>query len=238
MDAISILRKLTLVTMMTRLFKLRPGWRTFAFEISVVVCGILIALGLEQAVEAQHWRGQVREAREALAEELSYNAGVVDFLIEQDACVQARLNLLHDWSRGSATVNSGKLYSLENFPVYVGLRASAWEVAKTGEVAARIPLADRIAYGAVYDLITNQQAVLWNAREGWRDLARFTDKGPLDQQDSRRLAEDVAAAKALAERLRANSDQLSTTLRQMGVASAPITLPRGATARTLCAPPA
>lgn len=38
------------------------GVREFSSEISVIVVGILIALGLEQTVESLHWRHKVEQA--------------------------------------------------------------------------------------------------------------------------------------------------------------------------------
>ena len=43
------------------------GWREFAGEVGIIVLGVLIALGFEQVVEDVHWRGEVREAKAALA---------------------------------------------------------------------------------------------------------------------------------------------------------------------------
>ena len=47
------------------------GWREFAGEVGVIVLGVLIAIALEQAVEAIHWQAQVRDARGAIAEDMA-----------------------------------------------------------------------------------------------------------------------------------------------------------------------
>ena len=54
--------------------KAAHSWREFLIEIGTIICGILIALGLEQVVESVHRGSEVREAREALHKELSINA--------------------------------------------------------------------------------------------------------------------------------------------------------------------
>ena len=43
--------------------KAAHSWREFAIEIGTIICGILIALTLEQLVEALHWRSEVDETR-------------------------------------------------------------------------------------------------------------------------------------------------------------------------------
>jgi hypothetical protein len=48
-------------------------WRGFVLHIATVVIGLLIAVGLEQAVEYFHHRNEVREARAALAAEHEEN---------------------------------------------------------------------------------------------------------------------------------------------------------------------
>lgn len=46
------------------------GWRELANEIGVIVIGVLIALGAEQAVEQFHWNERAAHARDALREEV------------------------------------------------------------------------------------------------------------------------------------------------------------------------
>lgn len=49
------------------------GWRDFFVHIVTIVIGLLIALGLEQVAEGIHHRNEVREARDAIAEERAGN---------------------------------------------------------------------------------------------------------------------------------------------------------------------
>ena len=46
------------------------SWRDFFIHIATIVVGLLIAVGIEQTVEWIHHRHQLREAREAIHEEL------------------------------------------------------------------------------------------------------------------------------------------------------------------------
>ncbi|MDE2485957.1 MAG: hypothetical protein KGO51_01030 [Alphaproteobacteria bacterium] len=47
------------------------GWREFLGEIGVIIIGVLIALGAEQAVAAAHHHEQVRDLRKALDQEVA-----------------------------------------------------------------------------------------------------------------------------------------------------------------------
>jgi len=48
-------------------------WKDFLIHIATIVIGLLIAIGLEQTVEAIHHHREVSEAREALSAEIGDN---------------------------------------------------------------------------------------------------------------------------------------------------------------------
>lgn len=58
---------------MFRLLKLNPpnGWNAVVWELAIVVLGVVIALGAQQAVETLRWRDEVRLIEEALTIEIA-----------------------------------------------------------------------------------------------------------------------------------------------------------------------
>jgi hypothetical protein len=60
--------------------KAARSWREFLVEIGTIICGILIALGLEQAVEWSHWQNEIAETRETIRNELAGDLGVLEFV--------------------------------------------------------------------------------------------------------------------------------------------------------------
>ena len=65
------------------------SWREFAIEIGTIVCGIVIAIGLEQAVEWLHHEGELRETREALTkEQTTFTADLTRRLKEENEEVE------------------------------------------------------------------------------------------------------------------------------------------------------
>lgn len=58
---------------MFRLIRLNPpnGWNAVAWELAIVVVGVLIALGAQQAVEELRWRDEVRLTEDALTIEIA-----------------------------------------------------------------------------------------------------------------------------------------------------------------------
>src|SRR5213083_2377884 len=65
-----------------------PGhsWRAFLGELGVVVLGVMIALAAQQVVDTLHWRGEVADARQAMAHEILANLRVMEVLRRQDPC--------------------------------------------------------------------------------------------------------------------------------------------------------
>jgi hypothetical protein len=74
-------------------------WRDFFIHIATIVLGLLIAIGLEQTVEAIHHRHQLAETREALQQELRKNVKTMPFVVAEfrrrTAAVQANLAVFH-----------------------------------------------------------------------------------------------------------------------------------------------
>jgi hypothetical protein len=58
--------------------------REFLIEIGTIICGILIALGLEQGIEWVHRQNVVREARSALNEEAGFDIAMFRAMAGQD----------------------------------------------------------------------------------------------------------------------------------------------------------
>ncbi|MFX7949427.1 hypothetical protein ABTK52_18685, partial [Acinetobacter baumannii] len=84
--------------------KAAHSWPEFLIELGTIVCGILIALVLEQAVEAMRWRSETDEAMAAIRYELATDAGQVQGLIDQQRCIDRRLEILTDWAQGRTQI--------------------------------------------------------------------------------------------------------------------------------------
>jgi hypothetical protein len=82
------------------------SWREFAVEIGTIVVGILIALGLEQAVEAVHEHALALEAKAAIDAEMQDNVDRIAYRQAQQPCIDKRLEaitaMLADWADGKA----------------------------------------------------------------------------------------------------------------------------------------
>lgn len=209
----------------------------FAIEIGTIICGILIALSLEQAVELVHNRQELTEAREAITRELSFDLTSLQTSAAQDACIDKRLDLLEAWADGKTHINSAHLAAMDNRPLLRNLRATAWDITKTGAVAAHMPVDDRLAYADVYEMIANQKDINTAQRTAWGAFGRYAGKTRLTPDEGRRLKEDVGAARAAASGFRFNAPGLQDKLIHLGAIPGKVTYPAGRSATDLCEPP-
>jgi len=86
--------------------KAAHSWREFLTEIGTIVLGILIALGLEQSIEAFHERQLAHEAQDAIDAEIRGDLDLIASRFSRQICVERRLDqvagLLAGWKSGKA----------------------------------------------------------------------------------------------------------------------------------------
>lgn len=183
--------------MRIRLWNLLQGWRHFAGEVGIIVIGVLIALGAEQAAESLHWKGQVKDARIALDAELAHSVGAYEHRRQQSPCVERRLDELdqwvRQWSRGRREALGGPIGRIAGFNTWKGV----WEVTQSGQVASHIPLKDRLAYARIYDLLASYAENRSLEREAWFVLRDYDEAEHLEHQDIVRLRGALARARYL-----------------------------------------
>ncbi len=191
--------------------------REFLIEIGTIICGIIIALMLEQAVEAIHRAGEVRDARAALSAEIRGDAERLKLIVEADSCLERQLDLYASWARGGAKPPAYRSFQ----PL---LRNATWDTVKSGAVP-NMPLEERISLAAFYDQLDN----IKRGQEMVRDknaLIDSFDELPVLNEDQR-----IELLKALALVRWAVHDQSGTSARLVKVADtivparAPVTLP-------------
>jgi type II secretory pathway pseudopilin PulG len=157
--------------------------RAFLTEIAIVVIGVLLALGAEQVVQWLNWQSEVKETRKTLANEISYNLASRKLRNDQVECIDRRLDELqrwHDsWVAGKPLKPTSPIGSVASRTV----RFDAWNIAQNGQVAAHIPLEDRIRYARLYDFFRSFQASIAIEGEGWGALQKFEGAQSLAPRD-------------------------------------------------------
>ena len=133
--------------------KAARNWREFAIEIATIICGIVIALGLEQAVEALHRGHEVAETRTRLSIELGTLLGQAEFRARASDCVQRRLDDLA--AVVDAAAKSGRLPPMGDpgFPSVFVWGSGMWQSAASAQTVARLRPDEVLGYSSAYKFI-------------------------------------------------------------------------------------
>ena len=152
--------------------------REFLIEIGTIVCGILIALGLEQAVEAIHWSHKVEDAEARLKQEL---VALDSYAFERDqvgACLDKRLadmttKLLGGSGRWTPLppMESLNIGHVAYFAPHRQWQDTVWKGVGTDGTAGHLPAVLQQRYGFLY--AKTAQIVAWDNDE-------FVDVGALN----------------------------------------------------------
>lgn len=219
--------------MRLRLFTPGDGWSGFLTELTIVVLGILIALGAQQAVDGLRWRTDVKQFRAAMDNELGYNLAAYQDRLKQSGCIQRRLDQLDRWHRGLQSGARLPLTSRIGRPTTTQLRTSVWE-SRTADVTSHLGLEHRLAYAALYDGFAGYQEISTRERQLWSELLDFEGAAELDPRDLVRL-------RGLIERGRLNARLIQGNWRMISNRSATLRItpweePDLIPSETVCSP--
>ena len=159
------------------------GWREFVGEVGIIVIGVLIALGAEQAIEAVHERNQVEQTRAALNAELAHNLASFDYRLTLEPCARRRLNEL----QAIVDRQSHKTIAPREDPqppVTVNLEFAMWDAA-TGEARALIPLQAKLQYAKLYGVFRHYETLRGRESDAWAQLGDVDFHSPLSAEDAK-----------------------------------------------------
>ena len=122
------------------------GWRDFFVHIATIVIGLLIALGLEQSAEGIHHRSQVREAREAIAQERAANqrefATTTEIFRRETKRFQTNLAVLQYLQQHPGAASNTWPGKISWHTYITTFSTAAWQTAQNLGVTARMSPAD------------------------------------------------------------------------------------------------
>ena len=172
---------------------LRPlhGWRAFAGDVGVIVLGVLLALGAQQAVEGVEMRRDMKAFRQTIDREIGLNLFVYDLRARQSVCVKKHLDELRSWL---ATARSGQATSMRvRLPIALSPYRSAWQN-RNPAVFNNLPDTIRAKYAEFYDELENNSSTISAEVKGWQSLAGFAEPGPISLQDRRQIRTTLSEA--------------------------------------------
>jgi hypothetical protein len=213
--------------------KLWHGWRELLKEVGTIVIGVLIALGAEQAVEWVHWRHEVAEARDALTEEIRSDSAIGAVGAEESRCLVERLQGYVAWTKGGPVP---RMLVAGGGARFISPSSTVWEATQAAQRIAHMPLKERLAYARFYALVANEQVVIQTVLAMATQLLRYADKTDLTPEETRRLGEDVSAARTWFLVRGGNEAALVEAAKTLGIEPQPISEAGRARLASLCAP--
>ena len=188
------------------------GWREFLKEVGIIVLGVLIALGAEQAVELLHWRQQVQLTDEALQHEIRYDLRHAYERRLDEQCLNGRIAHLRDkllqpgsrWTADSTPViGRGNFYDPPAMPqVYRTpgrpYETESWDIALPGTALTHMAGERAAHYAHMYETVAELRAGQAREEELWPKLA------PLGFDRTLSVVERTAFLSTLGELARLN----------------------------------
>jgi hypothetical protein len=197
---------------------IRPvhGWPDLLQEILIVVVGVLIALGAQQLVDDWYWRGEIRDFRAALDNELGYDLGAYRGRLEQSACIRRRLDQLDEWMTGLQSGQRLRLATPIARPVSLAPRTSVWE-SRTPDSASHLGLENRLTYAKLYDSVALYAAQRNDERAVWNELMDFERGEKLDRSDFMHLRGLIQRARFLDQVAHLNWATFQQRITRLGI---------------------
>lgn len=202
---------------MLRSLKPIKGWRAFAGEVGVIVLGVLLALGAQQAVEAWQVRKDVRAFRETIDREIAYTLYTQDVRYVQIDCDLRRLGQVRQWlERSRSGQDMEPIYPRagEGIAAYRG----AWN-SRDAETYRQLPAEVRQQYALFYDGDDNLQSSRLEELVQWRSLNRFAEPGPVSLDERRDANMPLTSLQRRIELARGNIDAERQIARDLGIRS-------------------
>lgn len=219
---------------MFSLVKLKPphGWNIVGWDLAIVTVGVLIALAAQQFVDGIHDRREVAELRSALRAELADNRARWEHVRNSDPCTVQRLDALEQWNATaprSATLKRAYRLFLWN------QHSGAWDLARTSDTTANIPLRERLLYASLYDAIGNWRQMINEENANTQVLSGLL--ATANQPENRRqIAYRISLARGYVNRRKFNYDYMFTRFDALRIAPDYSQLTVKANDKLLCEP--
>jgi hypothetical protein len=160
------------------------GWREFIGEVGIIVLGVVIAISIEQLVEAMHWRAEVRNARSALGEDIGRSNRAFAFRVAAHDCIAARIAILTQIIERTAKRQPVPLLGQVMPDIGNGLPNNAWETSRSSQTLPHFDRTSLRLYGAYFLQVGNVGRFMEREAADWGILSVLEGDpgrlGPLD----------------------------------------------------------
>ena len=203
-----------------------------AWELLIVTLGVLIALGAQQVVEGLHQRNEINQLVLALRSELADDHARWAHIRASDPCTLQRLDALEQWNAiAPADARLKRAYRLFLWNMHSG----AWDLAKTSESTANIPLRERLTFASLYEAINNWRQFINEENANAQALSGLL--ATANQPENRRqIAYRLSLARGYVSRRQFNYDYMFTRFDALRIAPDDSQMTVRANDKLLCEP--
>ena len=183
-------------------------WRDFIKEVGIIVLGVLIALGAEEALSDFHWRQEVEIVQDSLDDELSdslFNALERVKITECQRRTLDRLDQIADESNGTLV--------LRNEPVTRNRvwGTSAWDAAVASGAIAHMDHDTRNIYAELFSFVRLFRDFNIRQEELWARIDAYRRPRALTADSRDRFVETVSELRALTSTMNRGAQQFVQT---------------------------
>ena len=171
-------------------------WREFAIEIGTIVCGILIAIALEQTVEKVHWIREVHDARVALRREMATDNVFFALRAAAKPCLEQRLNEVETIVENVAAGHRERPVKNVMYAATQRLDDNIWLAERASQTATHFPDSELWTLSRYYQQVNNTREWLHEEHMSWARLAVLEgDPNRLGSAEIAQLRSDIQLAR-------------------------------------------
>jgi len=157
------------------------GWREFVGEVGIIVLGVLIALGAQQAAETFNTHERIAQTRAALDAELSRDLAAFEWRFNPRHCIRSRVVELDRWAKGMAAGEGVKLKKEITPPIYFAINTTVWQASEND--AGQMPVETKLNYANMYAAFRSLEEVMRNERDAWDAVSGYKDNKDLTREE-------------------------------------------------------
>jgi hypothetical protein len=197
------------------------GWGELLREVGIIVLGVVIALGGEQAVDAIHWTQEVDAGAAALKIAFVREANNVALREALNMCIAQRIAALS--SIVQAATESGRLPPIGaiGHPPFTPWTVGVWDALVAGQTVSHLPREKMIAYTMIVQRTAYLSALSDREEDQWTTLDSMAGPGRrLSDVEAETLRTTLAHAEDANRLMRATSENLRDALNASGLVDA------------------
>lgn len=192
------------------------SWREFLAELGVVVLGIGIALGAEQAVERIHEAGLAREADAMARSELRADLQNILRRSATEACIERRL----DEVAGFLAASDQPGYRPPSWigrPMVEILNTAGWDAASQSGRAALLRENAQAEFGRLYGQLRDLTQLERDEQKAWAEIRQLEDQPRVDPQMRAAVRSALQQARLLSWNIKVDMEQSQAQAEKLGI---------------------